>query len=112
MLYAKFIKPVKKVLKQVETNTDAIKKLEEIKVVKQVEDNTIGIKILEDKISKIKTDRYEDDTFNAEVRAVLFESLIAILDGLEQTGANHIVTEQKKKIIKFMSIQIGTKKKK
>ena len=93
LLYAKFIKPIKK-------------------VVKQVGDNAQGVKDLEEKIARIKTDRAEDDTFGAEVRAVLFESLIAILDGLEQGGANHTVTEQKKKLIKFMSRQIGSKKKK
>jgi len=93
LLYAKFIKPIKK-------------------VVKQVEDNAQSIKNLEDKISKIKTDRVDDDSFNTEIRAVLFESLIAILDGLEQQGCNHGVTEQKKKLIKFMSQQLGSKKKK
>jgi len=112
VLYTKFIKPIKKVVKQVEDNTKAIKDLEDNKVVKQVETNTQDIKNLEDKISKIKTDRVQDDIFNTEVRAVLFESLIAILDGLEQGGANHTVTEQKKKLIKFMSQQLGSKKKK
>ena len=93
LLYAKFVKPIKKVVKQVETNAE-------------------NVKSLEDKISRIKTDRVDDDSFNAEIRAVLFESLIAILDGLEQGGANHTVTEQKKKLIKFMSQQLGSKKKK
>jgi len=93
LLYAKFIKPIKK-------------------VVKQVEDNAQGIKDLEDKISRIKDDRAEDEIFSIEVRAILFEALIAILDGLEQGGANHAVTDMKKKLIKFMSQQVGSKKKK
>jgi len=93
LLYAKFIKPVKN-------------------VIKQVDDNAAGIKSLEEKISRIKAERTDDDTFSVEVRAILFESLIAILDGLEQGGANHAVTDMKKKLIKFMSLQVGSKKKK
>jgi len=93
LLYAKFIKPIKK-------------------VVKQVEDNTENIKKLEDKLAGVKADRVDEDIYSIEVRAVLFESLIAILDGLEQGGANHTVTEQKKKLIQFMSKQIGAKKSK
>jgi hypothetical protein len=93
LLYAKFIKPIKKVVKQVETNTESIK-------------------ALDDKIAGLKSDRADDNDFSLEVRGLLFESLIAILDGLEQTGANHTVTEQKKKLIKFMSGQVGAKKKK
>ena len=91
LLYAKFIKPIKKVVKQVETNAE-------------------NIKALEEKISNIKTDRNDDDTFNLEVRAILFESLVSIHEGLEQLGCNHGVTDNKKKLIKFMSGQIGAKK--
>ncbi|MCL2698624.1 MAG: hypothetical protein FWE74_11170 [Oscillospiraceae bacterium] len=91
LLYAKFIKPIKKVISQVDNNTRSIKNLEE-------------------EIQRLKSDRVDDDTFTVEVRGILFESLIAILDGLEQGGANHTVAEQKKKLIKFMSQQIGAKK--
>jgi len=90
LLYAKFIVPVKKVVKQVEKNTE-------------------NIKALEDKIANIKTDRADDNAFTAEVRAILLESLVAIMDGLEQNGANHMVTEQKNKLIKFMSKKVGSK---
>jgi len=90
LLYAKFIRPIKK-------------------VVKQVEDNAQGLKHLEEKISRVKADRLDDDTFSTEVRAILFESLIAILEGLEQQGCNHGVSDMKRKLIKFMSLQIGSK---
>lgn len=90
VLYAKFIKPVKA-------------------VVKQVEDNKKEIARLEEKIVKLKAERAEDNAFDVEVRAILIESLIAILDGLEQNGANHIVTEQKKKLITFLSKQVNGK---
>ena len=91
LLYAKFIRPIKKVVKQVETNAENIKSLDE-------------------KISNLKTDRHDDDIFNLEVRAILFESLVSIHEGLEQLGCNHGVTDNKKKLIKFMSAQIGAKK--
>jgi len=87
ILWAKFIQPVKKVMAQ-------------------MEENTRQIKVLEEKIVKIKEDRAGDNAFSTEVRALLLESLIAVLDGLEQTGANHIVTEQKKRLISFMSRQV------
>ena len=90
VLYAKFIKPIKK-------------------VVRQVEDNAKSIKSLEEKIANEKTERVTDNEFSGEVRAILLESLIAIMDGLEQNGANHLVTEQKNKVIKFMSRKIGSK---
>jgi hypothetical protein len=93
ILYTKFIKPIKKVVKQVETNTE-------------------NIKVLDEKIEKVKSERVEDNDFSVEVRAILLESLIAILDGLEQSGANHLVTEQKQKLIKFLSRQVGAKRKK
>ena len=112
VLYAKFIRPIKKVVKQVEDNTEAIKKLEESKVIKQIEENARAIKALEDKISKVKSDSADESEFSSEVRAILLESFIAVLDGLEQNGANHLVTQQKVKLIKFMSQQIGSKKKK
>lgn len=88
LIYAKFITPVKK-------------------VVKQVENNEKNIAALEEKIKQLKTERNEDNAFSVEVRSVLIESLIAVLDGLEQVGANHSVSEQKKKLISFMSKQIG-----
>jgi hypothetical protein len=91
VLYAKFIAPVKRVVKQVEDNKDAIKELE-------------------GKVQKVRTENADDDLYSTEVRAILFESLIAILDGLEQQGSNHIVTEQKAKLIQFMSHQLGLKK--
>lgn len=90
ILYAKFVKPVQK-------------------VVKQVEENAKQIIWLEDKITKIKAERAEEIAFDTEVRSVLIESLIAIMDGLEQVGANHSVTEQKKKLISFMSKQVSGK---
>ena len=93
VLYAKFIKPIKKVVKQVEDNTENIKKLDE-------------------KIGKEKAERIADNEFSVEIRGILLESLVAILDGLEQQGCNHNVTEQKKKLITFMSGQVGGKRKK
>ncbi len=91
VIYAKFITPVKK-------------------VVKQVEDNAAAVKALEEKVQKVRTENADDDLYSMEVRAILFESLIAILDGLEQQGSNHMVTEQKAKLIQFMSHQLGLKK--
>ena len=112
VLYAKFIKPVKKVLKQVEDNAEAIKKLEENKVLKQVEENAENAKRLEAQLDKMKAEKIEEHEFSLEVRGIILESLVAILDGLEQTGANHSVTTQKAKLIKFMSSQVGGKKRK
>lgn len=77
------------------------------RVVKQVEENEKQIKYLEDKIVKIKADRVEDNAYDVEVRSVLIEALIAVLDGLEQVGANHAVTIEKKKLISFLSKQTG-----
>lgn len=79
------------------------------RVVKQVEENEKHIKNLEDKIAKIKAERADEIAFDTEVRSVLLESLIAVLDGLEQVGANHAVTEQKKKLISFLSKQVSGK---
>jgi hypothetical protein len=93
VLWAKFVTPVKK-------------------VIKQVEENSRNVKVLEEKIENIKSERKIDGAFSVEVRSILLESIIAILDGLEQQGSNHIVTEQKKKIIKFMSGQAVSKKSK
>lgn len=90
VLYIKLVKPIKK-------------------IVNQVEDNTKSIKNMDEKIVKINIDRAGDNAFDIEVRAVLIESLIAVLDGLEQIGANHAVTEQKKKLISFLSRQAGSK---
>jgi hypothetical protein len=90
LLYAKFIAPIKKVVKQVERNTE-------------------NLKALEDKLTNLKLDRADENAFTTEVRAMLLESLVAIMDGLEQNGANHLVTEQKNKLIKFMSQNIGSK---
>ena len=112
LLYGKFIAPVKKVVKQVGDNTKAIKALEESKLMKQVENNTLAIKALDEKITKIKAERVADDVFNIEVRAILFESLLAILEGLEKQGCNGRVSSTKASLIKFMSRKLGTKKKK
>ena len=91
LLYTKFIKPIKKVVKQVEQNTENIKKLE-------------------DKIASVRADRADDNAFSVEVRGILLESLIAILEGLEQQGCNSSVTEQRKRLITFMSGQVGAKR--
>lgn len=90
LIYGKFITPVKK-------------------VVKQVEDNEKNIRQLEQKINEIKVEQKGDNAFSVEVRAMLLESLIAILDGLEQQGSNHIVTEQKQKLISFLTKQVSGK---
>lgn len=90
VLYVKFVKPVKK-------------------VVKQVEENTKQLNNLDDKIAKVRADRAGDNEFNVEIRAIILESLIAVLDGLEQVGANHTVTIQKKKLISFLSKHTGSK---
>lgn len=87
VLYSKLIKPIKK-------------------VIKQVEENTKNIDTTEEKISKLRDDRTGDNSYAAEVNAIIIESLIAVLDGLEQNGANHIVTAQKKKLISFLSKQV------
>lgn len=90
VIYAKFIKPVKA-------------------VVKQVDDNKKEITRLEEKITKIKADRIGDNESDGAMFGIVLESLIAVLDGLEQTGANHIVTEQKQKLIAFLAKQAGGK---
>ena len=92
VLYAKFIRPIKKVVKQVETNAENIKKLEE-------------------KIDNIKTDTTVENEFSLEVRGILLESLLSIHDGLEQLGCNHSVTDNKKRLVKFMSSQVAAKRK-
>jgi hypothetical protein len=84
LLFSKFIKPVKAMVKQTEENGNCIKELD-------------------GKIEKIREEKTDEETQNDGVRAVLFQSLIAILDGLEQQGCNHGVTDQKKKLIKFIS---------
>jgi len=91
VLYAKFIKPIKK-------------------VIRQVEDNTKNIKTVEEKIALLRAERADDNAFTVEVRGILLESLVAILEGLEQQGCNSSVTEQRKKLITFMSGQVGAKR--
>lgn len=90
LLWAKFIHPIKKVIKQVEDNTKQIQKLE-------------------GKIAQNKTEIADQNAFDTEARGILIESLVAVLDGLEQVGANHIVTEQKRKLITFLSKQVSGK---
>ena len=92
VLYAKFVKPIKNIARQVEKNSESIK-------------------AIEDKLAKMNTDKATDENFTLEVRAVLFQSLLAIHEGLEQLGCNHGVTDNKKKLVKFMSSQVGGKKK-
>ena len=84
VLYAKFIKPIKKTVRQVEDNAKNIKLLEK--------ENAKNIKILEDRIVALRAERADDNAFTVEVRSILLTSLIAILEGLEQQGCNSSVT--------------------
>jgi hypothetical protein len=87
VLYAKFIKPIKK-------------------VIKQVEENRKNIALLDEKIAHLRTLRDGDNAFSTEVRSLLLESLMAILEAHEKTGCNGNVSESKKKINEFLRKQL------
>ena len=76
------------------------------KEVKQVEENRRNLIALEEKVTLLKTQRHEDNVFGREVRSLLLESLMAILEALEQSGSDGPVTAAKKKIIEFLSKQL------
>ena len=73
------------------------------KIIKQVKENKKNVAALEEKIAELKEKRREDNMLDREVRSILLESLMAILEALEKTGANGPVTAAKKKIIEFLS---------
>ena len=73
------------------------------KEVKQVEENKRNLIALDAKFAEMKAQRREDNTFDREVRSLLLESLIAILEALEKSGADGPVTAAKRKIIEFLS---------
>lgn len=91
ILYVKVIKPIKKVLEDVKLEKRQIEFLQKELIA----------------VNKAITDSNDYDTEN---RAITMKSLIAILDGLEQAGANGVVTTTKKELINYMTKNLTGKK--
>lgn len=80
-------------------------------VVDKVAANDKEIALLREEIAGIKSRRADDVEYSREVWAVVMESLVAVLDGLEQSGANGMVSKTKHKLIEFLSRQLDGKSK-
>lgn len=91
VLYAKFVKPVKKHIADLENNKE------------EIGDIKADLKT----VHKELKDQNDYETKN---RAITMKSLIAILDGLEQSGCNGTVTKTKKELITYMAKNLNGKK--
>jgi preprotein translocase subunit SecY len=91
ILYVKLVKPVKKVVDEIAKNKEQISGVKE------------DLKI----VGKVLKDQNDYDTKN---RAIMMKSMIAILDGLEQNGANGNVTKTKKELINYMAKNLNGKR--
>jgi len=87
LLYTKFITPIKKVMKQVEENTRSIAQFEA-------------------KLILIREQQNDIRTYEGEVKSLLLESLMAILETMEKTGGDTSVSDAKKKIFEFLSKKV------
>lgn len=84
VLYVKLIKPIKSVVKQIEENQRQIKELHS--------EN----KTTKDELSEFRKLSDAND-------AILLKSTIAVLDGLEQAGANGKVSTTKRELINYLT---------
>jgi uncharacterized protein YxjI len=58
---------------------------------------------LEERMACIRQAQTLDSAYEGDVRSLMLESLIAILEALEKSGANGSVAEVKKKLLSFLS---------
>ena len=87
VIYGFFIKPLRKLVAQINENE------------KRNEEATKAIAE-----AKQRTDEFKERSDQND--AIILESLVAVLDGLEQKGANGEVTKTKRKLISYMSRNI------
>jgi len=88
VLYAKLIKPVKKILGDISQNKAEV---EEIKTELKAVENCIK----------------ERDEQATENRVITIKSLVAVLDALEKAGANGTVIKTKKELIAHIAKRAG-----
>ena len=87
-LYAKLVKPIKKMGRDTEDNK------------KRIDEVSIEVRMLK---NELKTEIKDNNDFAAENRAITMKSLVAILEGLEEQGCNGSVTKTKKELISHMA---------
>jgi len=73
------------------------------RAMQMIEHNDRRIQSLESQIDTLKRQREDDNAFSGEVKSLMLESLMAILEALEQSGAGSQTSAVKKKLIEFLS---------
>lgn len=101
IIYTKLIKPIKKLVSDLEKSKNQVVELE--KKLKAIYTE------LQDDLKAVKKELQESSDFDNKNLGITLKSIIAILDGLEQNGANGKVTKTKKELILYMSKHLSRK---
>lgn len=102
VIYGKVVRPIKKVVQDVEKSKQQINDLQ-----KELNERH---KELKADIRTLQNDLNDQNDYDTQNRAITMKSMIAILDGLEQNGANGKVTKTKAELISYMSKNLNGKK--
>lgn len=102
VIYGKVVRPIKKVVQDVEKSKQQINDIRE-----EMHERHIELKA---DIKTLQNDLNDQNDYDTQNRAITMKSMIAILDGLEQNGANGKVTKTKAELISYMSKNLNGKK--
>lgn len=91
VIYAKLVKPIKTLVDKIEKHQAKIADLQE-------------------QLKDVNRQLRDGKDLDAQNLGLTMKSIIAILDGLEQNGANGTVTRTKKELIQFLAENLNPKK--